>query len=296
MTSVSDLIRFTTGSLGDFVERHYETEKIRRMYLASNVYGMHAPPYRPGTAIGLMFHMLSGGDDEVQGFYGHVMGGMGSITAAMASAATGAGAEIRTNASVARIDTRGGRATGVVLEDGTEIAASTVVSNADPKRTYLGLVDAAELSEDFRDDIAAIKMAGPCAKVNFALSAEPRWTGMPADADPNRRSLATLVPTFEEAQRSVRPAPMGRDPRRALGRLRHGVQRRPDAGARRDARDDLVRAVRPVRAARRGLGLAPAGAGGQGGRAHRTVRARLRPARSRARTSSRRWTWSAPTA
>ena len=198
---ISDLIRFSTGSLGDFVERHYESEKIRRMYLASNVYGMHAPPYRPGTAIGLMFHMLSGGDDEVQGFYGHVMGGMGSITQAMASAATGAGAEIRTNASVARIDTRGGRAIGVVLDDGTEIAARTVVSNADPKRTYLGLVEPAELSEDFRDDIAAIKMAGPCAKVNFALYAEPRWTGMPEDADANRRSLATLVPTFEEAQR-----------------------------------------------------------------------------------------------
>ena len=111
---ISDLIRFSTGSLGDFVERHYESEKIRRMYLASNVYGMHAPPYRPGTAIGLMFHMLSGGDDEVQGFYGHVMGGMGAITQAMASAATAAGAEIRTNAPVARIDTRGGRATGVV--------------------------------------------------------------------------------------------------------------------------------------------------------------------------------------
>ena len=198
---ISDLIRFSTGSLGDFVERHYESEKIRRMYLASNVYGMHAPPYRPGTAIGLMFHMLSGGDDEVQGFYGHVMGGMGAITQAMASAATAAGAEIRTNASVARIDTRGGRATGVVLEDGTEIPARTVVSNADPKRTYLSLVEPSELSEDFRDDIAAIKMAGPCAKVNFALNAEPRWTGMPADADANRRSLATLVPTFEEAQR-----------------------------------------------------------------------------------------------
>jgi phytoene dehydrogenase-like protein len=198
---LSDLIRFTTGSLGDFVERHYENEKIRRMYLASNVYGMHAPPYRPGTAIGLMFHMLSGGDDEVQGFYGHVMGGMGAITQAMAAAASKAGAEIRTNAAVSRIDVRGGRVHGVVLDDGTEIAARTVVSNADPKRTYLGLVDAAELSEDFRDDIAAIKMAGPCAKVNFALSAEPRWTGMPADADPNRRSLATIVPTFEEAQR-----------------------------------------------------------------------------------------------
>ena len=146
---ISDLIRFSTGSLGDFVERHYESEKIRRMYLASNVYGMHAPPYRPGTAIGLMFHMLSGGDDEVQGFYGHVMGGMGAITQAMASAAHGRRRRRSARTRPWHGSTRAaGRATGVVLEDGTEIAARTVVSNADPKRTYLGLVEPSDLSEE----------------------------------------------------------------------------------------------------------------------------------------------------
>jgi phytoene dehydrogenase-like protein len=76
-----------------------------------------------------------------------------------------------------------------------------VLSNADPKRTFLGMIEPGALPDDFRDDVAAIKMAGPCAKVNFVLSAEPSWTGMPADADANRRSLATLVPTLEEAQR-----------------------------------------------------------------------------------------------
>ena len=57
---LADLVRFTTGSLGEFVERHFETDRMRRMYLANNVYGMHAPPYMPGTAIGLLFHLLSG--------------------------------------------------------------------------------------------------------------------------------------------------------------------------------------------------------------------------------------------
>ena len=78
---ITDLASFLTGSLGEFLDRNFESEYVKRMYLANNVYGMHSPPYRPGTAIGLMFHMLSGGDDEVQGFYGHVMGGMGAITA-----------------------------------------------------------------------------------------------------------------------------------------------------------------------------------------------------------------------
>ncbi len=198
---LSDLVRFATGSLGELVDRHFESDEVKRLYLANNVYGMHAPPYRPGTAIGLLFHMLSGGEQQIQGFNGHVIGGMGSITQAMAAAVREAGGEIRTGSPVARIDVRQGRATGVTLEDGTEIGADVVLSNADPKRTFLRLVEKAELPEEFRADVEAIAMAGPCAKVNFVLDEEPRWNGMPADADPNRRSLATLVPTLEQAQR-----------------------------------------------------------------------------------------------
>lgn len=198
---VTDLVSFLTGSLGEFLDRHFESEHIKRMYLANNVYGMHSPPYRPGTSIGLLFHLLSGGAEDIQGFYGHVIGGMGSITQAMASSARAAGVEIRTEATVARILVEDGHARGAVLEDGEELHAETVLSNADPKRTFLGLVDEGELPEDFRLSVKGIKMAGPCAKVNLVLSQEPRWIGMPEDADPNRRSLATLVPTLEQAER-----------------------------------------------------------------------------------------------
>jgi len=209
---ITDLASFLTGSLGEFLDRNFESEYVKRMFLANNVYGMHSPPYRPGTAIGLMFHMLSGGTEEVQGFYGHVMGGMGSITAAIADAAREYGAELRTDAPVARILSPNGRVTGVALEDGTELHARIVVSNADPKRTFLGLVDPSDLPEDFRLSVEGIKMAGPCAKVNLALSEEPRFTGMPADADPVRRSLATLVPTLEGAERMYDIAKWGEIP------------------------------------------------------------------------------------
>ncbi|MDP9296646.1 MAG: NAD(P)/FAD-dependent oxidoreductase [Actinomycetota bacterium] len=206
---ITDLASFLTGSLGEFLDRNFESEKIKRMFLANNVYGMHSPPYRPGTSIGLLFHLLSGGDQDVQGFYGHVVGGMGSITQAMASAAREYGAEICTQAPVHRILVEGERAVGVVLEDGTELRARTVVSNADPKRTFLGLLEKRDLPEEFRLSVEGIKMAGPCAKVNMVLSAEPRFTGMPEDADANRRSLATLVPTLEGAERMYDVAKWG---------------------------------------------------------------------------------------
>src|SRR5271154_4474444 len=144
-TEVSQLVSFLTGSLGDFLDRNYESEEVKTLFLANNVYGKHGGPYQPGSALGLLFHLLSGGEHEQQGFYGHVMGGMGAITGAMAKAASGFGAEIRTGASVRQIDSRGGRARAVVLGGGTEIRARVGLSNADPKRTFLGMVPERDL-------------------------------------------------------------------------------------------------------------------------------------------------------
>src|SRR5271168_3050071 len=146
---IAQLISFLTGSLGEFLDHNYESEKIKTMFLANNVYGKHGGPYQPGTAIGLLFHLLSGGEHELQGFYGHVMGGMGAITQALAAAGRKLGVEIRTSAPVARIEVQSGRARSVVLEDGTELRARMILSNADPKRTFLKMLDTKELPEEF---------------------------------------------------------------------------------------------------------------------------------------------------
>ncbi len=206
---VSQLISFLTGSLGEFLDHNYESEKIKTMFLANNVYGKHGGPYQPGTAIGLLFHLLSGGEHELQGFYGHVMGGMGAITQAMAASGQKLGVEIRTSAPVAQIDVRDGRARGVVLEDGTEIRARIVVSNADPKRTFLKMVAASELPEDFLHSIRGIKMEGPCAKVNMVLDAEPHFTGTSPTATALERTFYTLVPSLAFAERCYDTAKFG---------------------------------------------------------------------------------------
>jgi len=209
---IAQLISFLTGSLGEFLDRNYESEKVKTLFLANSVYGKHGGPYDPGTALGLLFHLLSGGEHELQGFYGHVMGGMGAITGALARAAELRGVEIRTSAPVARIDVRSGRVRGVVLEDGTEISAPTVLSNADPKRTFLGLLEDGDLPEEFRHAIRGIKMSGPCAKVNLVLSEEPKVNGMPRDASPAQRALFTLVPSLEFAERCYDIAKFGEIP------------------------------------------------------------------------------------
>lgn len=209
---ISELVSFLTGSLGEFLDRNYESEKVKTLFLANNVYGKHGGPYQPGSALGLLFHLLSGGEHEQQGFYGHVMGGMGSITSAMAKAAQAFGAEIRMSSSVQQIDSRHGQVRSVVLEDGTEIRGRVILSNADPKRTFLGMIPEKDLPADFVHAIRGIKMNGPCAKVNMVLAEEPHFTGTPQNYDAQQRSLFTLVPSLEFAERCYDIAKFGEIP------------------------------------------------------------------------------------
>src|SRR5262245_57884372 len=207
---IPELIAFATGSLGEFLDRSLESPHLKSLILANSLYGKHGGPYDPGTLFGLLFHLLGGGSEAKQGFVGHVMGGMGAITQAMAAACRAKGVEIRTESAVQRVSIRSGRAVGGVLSDGTEIDAAVVVSNADPKRTFLNLVDAAELDDQFRADVRGIKMDGPCGKLNLVLSEEPRLVGADPDADTLRNAQFTLVPWLEGAQAAYGEARRGR--------------------------------------------------------------------------------------
>jgi phytoene dehydrogenase-like protein len=209
---IAQLISFLTGSLGEFLDHNYESEKMKTMFLANNVYGKHGGPYQPGTAIGLLFHLLSGGEHELQGFYGHVMGGMGSIAQALAAAGRKLGVEIRTSTAVAHIEVHNGRAYSVVLEDGTELRGRMILSNADPKRTFLKMIAPCELPEDFLFAVRGIRMDGPCAKVNLVLAEEPRFTGTSPHASPLERTFYTLVPSLEFAERCYDIAKFGEIP------------------------------------------------------------------------------------
>jgi phytoene dehydrogenase-like protein len=211
---VSGLIRFLTGSLGEFLDRRFESDKLKRLILSNSLYGKHGGPYQPGTAMGLLFHLLSGGDADQQAWQGHVIGGMGAITQAMRSACEDLGVEIRTAAPVERINIVSGRATGVTLESGEACDATLVVSNADPKCTFLTLIDPGDLEARFQEDVGNIRLGGPAGKVNFVLSEEPRVNGMPADRTRPQRSLFTLIPTLDEAEDNYNACRRGEIPER----------------------------------------------------------------------------------
>jgi len=129
------------------------------------------------------------------------MGGAGAITEAMAKAAQQAGAEIRINAEVIEIRVKDDAATGVVLNTGEEILARVVVSNADPKRTLLKLVDPTHLDPGFIEKLRNYRTMGTVAKLNLALNGLPKFRAL-ADHEPALRGRILIAPEIDYIERA----------------------------------------------------------------------------------------------
>ncbi|WP_127901697.1 phytoene desaturase family protein [Solirhodobacter olei] len=170
--------RFWTMSIADFLDEYFETEVLKAYLAISGIIGTALGPMSPGTAYVLLHHYMGEVDGSV-GAWGYARGGMGAVTQALASSFRASGGTIRTDAAVEKVLTRGGRATGVVLDSGEEVAARRVVSNADVKRTFLKLVEPADLPEPFLHRVRQFKMRGSSGKLNIALDGMPEFPALP---------------------------------------------------------------------------------------------------------------------
>jgi phytoene dehydrogenase-like protein len=182
------LLKLLTMSIADLLEEWFESPQMRAALSASGTIGVFGSPRTPGTASVLLHYQLGdiAGEGSVWGF---VRGGMGALTQAMAAAARSHGAVVRTQAGVERILVKDGAARGVVLENGEEIEGRVVASNADPKRTFLRLVEASHLPGEFRRGIERFRCRGNSAKMNLALSELPDFTALPGDGAHLRGSI-----------------------------------------------------------------------------------------------------------
>src|SRR5205807_5168923 len=113
-----DVLDLFTKRAGDLLGRRFESEPIKAAFGFDAVVGNFASPYTPGSAYVLLHHVF-GEVNGKRGQWGHAMGGMGAITQAMAREAQARGVAIFTDSPVARVTTRGVRATGIALADGT---------------------------------------------------------------------------------------------------------------------------------------------------------------------------------
>jgi phytoene dehydrogenase-like protein len=174
------LLRWGPMAVADLVAEYFETELLRATIAARGIFGTFLGPWSAGTSLVLLIR--AAGDAHASGLASFAAGGMGAVTQAMAAAATQAGAEIRSNAEIIEVSVGNGVATGVVLATGEEISAKAIISNADPKRTLLKLVDPVHLSPDFVMKLQHYRMPGTVAKVNLALSGLPKFTALNGDS------------------------------------------------------------------------------------------------------------------
>jgi phytoene dehydrogenase-like protein len=203
-------IEILTGAARPILDHWFESEQLKVTLATDAIIGAMASPSTPGTAY-VLFHHVMGECDGARGVWGYVRGGMGGISQALAAAARERGAEIRCRAAVKRILLSGGRAVGVALEDGTELRASAVVSNADANVTFLKLLDPRELPPDFVDAVRAIDYTSPSLKINVALSELPDFKALPGgSAGPQHRGTIHICPGFDYLERAHDDAKYGR--------------------------------------------------------------------------------------
>jgi phytoene dehydrogenase-like protein len=203
-------VQLMTMSAVDFVSQWFETDPLIATMSSWGIIGTFLGIRSPGTAY-VMLHHYMGEVDGAFGAWGVQRGGTGAVSEAIASAARSHGVEIRTEAEVARILTRGDRATGVVLASGEEIHARRVLSNADARRTFLGLLEPGSLPEDFEEEIRRFKYRGSSGKVNLALDGLPEFTSLPnAKTREHLRGSIGIGPSIDYLETAYDDAKYGR--------------------------------------------------------------------------------------
>ena len=205
-------IRLMTMSAADFLDRWFETDPLKATMSASGIIGTFLGVRSPGTAYVLLHHYIG----EVDGAFrawGIPRGGTGGVSEAIAAAAREQGAEIRTEAPVARITTRNGRATGVVLESGEEIEARVVLSSLDATNTFLRLVEPGTLDADFEAGVRRYRYRGSSGKVNLALDGLPDFTCLPGHGA-HLRGAISFSPSVDYMEQAYIDAREGRFSRR----------------------------------------------------------------------------------
>lgn len=194
------LLRWGPMAVADLVAEWFETDLLQAAIAARAIHGTAMGPWSAGTGAVLLLNAAI--DPAPGGSSITAVGGPGAVTRAMAEAAREAGAEIRTGVEIGQILVKDGAVRGVALSDGSELPATTIVSGADPRRTFLGLIDPVELEPGFMTRIRNYRVPGTVAKLNFALRGLPAFSGLAGDAAASLRGRVHIGPGIDYLERA----------------------------------------------------------------------------------------------
>jgi phytoene dehydrogenase-like protein len=181
-----------TRSAGEHLDSWFEDDLVKALYGFDAVVGFYGSPYTPGTGYVLLHHAFG----EVNGkrrVWGHAVGGMGAITAAMAKAAASHGVEIETGAPVRELLIERGQARGVVLNDGRVVRANAVAVNANLKLFYTSMVPDGALGAEFLRRMREFRCGSGTFRMNLALSELPSFTALPGRALADHHTAGIVI-------------------------------------------------------------------------------------------------------
>jgi phytoene dehydrogenase-like protein len=189
-------------SAGDMLDDWFDSDPIKAVLGFDAVVGNLASPYTPGSAYVLLHHVFGEANGK-QGVWGHAIGGMGTITQAMARAAGEHGVRIDVRSAVREVIVERGRAAGVVLEDGTPIRARAVIANVDPQRLFQTLLPRETVPPAVAVRMRTWKAGSGTFRMNVALSKLPEFSAMPARGD-HHTSGIILAPSLSYMDKAYR--------------------------------------------------------------------------------------------
>jgi phytoene dehydrogenase-like protein len=195
-----NLLALFAKSAGDLLDAWFESAPLKAAFGFDAVVGNFASPYAPGSAYVLLHHVF-GEVNGKAGQWGHAIGGMGAISEAIAAEARLRGVTIDCNAEVEKLTVRNGRAIGVVLRDGREIAGRAIAANVNPKLLFLDLIEPQHVEPEFRDRMKAYRCASGTLRMNVALSALPEFSCLPA-AGMHHQSGIIMAPSLEYMEKA----------------------------------------------------------------------------------------------
>ena len=200
-------VQLMTMSAVDFLDQWFETDVLKATMSASGIIGTFLGVRSPGTAYELLHHYMG----EIDGAFrawGFARGGTGAISNAIADAAREAGVEIRTRSGISKILVKGGKAKGVVLQNGDEVFADVISSSVDPRLTFLGLIEAGNLPDEFVESVKRYKFRGSSGKVNMALDGLPNFKCLPG-VGAHLRGAMSISPSVEYMEKAYDEAKYG---------------------------------------------------------------------------------------
>lgn len=207
---MSDLLRLGLINIYDVMEENFDHPLLKAAISMDAILGTHMGPRSPNTVFTYLYRRLG----SLYGYAGPsiVRGGMGYIGIAMAESAKAEGVAIRLGSAVDRINVESGQVTGVTLQSGEVIDASTVVSNADPKSTFGHLVGYSQIETGVARRVHNIRMQGNAAKLHLALDSLPKFKGLTEQQMGQRLLIAPSMDYIERAFNACKYGEYSKEP------------------------------------------------------------------------------------